>query len=160
MGLIAAELPRRQPTKSKGKRSHFEHDDECSNELAQGQTPLDGEYLLPYQKLPYACLLPRAPVLETWAKARTSEQLACDLMKILFSTEERILCNVNGKMGKLQFNVCKIQLIREVLLHYSNLPLVEFEEQWKSCVTKMDTANRGLKRNLVRRERKSTINGI
>ncbi|PSN57002.1 hypothetical protein C0J52_04233 [Blattella germanica] len=112
--------------------------------------------LLPYQKLPYACLLPRAQVLATWAKARTLEQLACDLMKILFSTEERILCNVNGKMGKRQFNVYKIQLIREVLHFFSNLPPAEFEEQWKSCVTKIDTANRGLKRNLVLRGRKAT----
>ncbi|KAJ9577247.1 hypothetical protein L9F63_006221 [Diploptera punctata] len=112
--------------------------------------------LLPYQKLPYACLLPRAQVLATWAKARTLEQLACDLMKILFSTEERILCNVNGKMGKRQFNVHKIQLIREVLHFFSNLPPSEFEEQWKSCVTKIDTANRGLKRNLVLRGRKAT----
>jgi hypothetical protein len=112
--------------------------------------------LLPYQKLPYACLLPRAQVLATWAKARTLEQLACDLMKILFSTEERILCNVNGKMGKRQFNVHKIQLIREVLHFFSNVPPAEFEEQWKSCVTKIDTANRGLKRNLVLRGRKAT----
>ncbi|GLH02984.1 Uncharacterized protein GBIM_08922 [Gryllus bimaculatus] len=105
---------------------------------------------LPYQNLPYACLLPRAQVLATWAKARTLEQLACDLMKILFTTDERILCNVNGKMGKRQFNVHKIQLIREVLHFFSNLPAAEFEEQWKSCVTKIDTANRGLKRNLIR----------
>jgi len=114
------------------------------------------DLLLPYQKLPYACLLPRAQVLSTWAKARTLEQLACDLMKILFSTEERILCNVNGKMGKRQFNVHKIQLIREVLHFFSSLPAAEFEEQWKSCVTKIDTANRGLKRNLVLRGRKAT----
>ena len=114
------------------------------------------DLLLPYQKLPYACLLPRAQVLSTWAKARTLEQLACDLMKILFSTEERILCNVNGKMGKRQFNVHKIQLIREVLHFFSSLPPAEFEEQWKSCVTKIDTANRGLKRNLVLRGRKAT----
>lgn len=95
-------------------------------------------------------------MLATWAKARTLEQLACDLMKILFSTEERILCNVNGKMGKRQFNVHKIQLIREVLHFFSNVPPAEFEEQWKSCVTKIDTANRGLKRNLVLRGRKAT----
>nr|CAD7423538.1 unnamed protein product [Timema monikensis] len=112
--------------------------------------------LLPYQKLPYAFLLPRAHVLATWSKARTLEQFACDLMKILFSTEERILCNVNGKMGKRQFNVHKIQLIREVLHFFSTLPPSEFEEQWKSCVTKIDTANRGLKRNLVLRERRAT----
>nr|CAD7570535.1 unnamed protein product [Timema californicum] len=112
--------------------------------------------LLPYQKLPYAFLLPRAHVLATWSKARTLEQFACDLMKILFSTEERILCNVNGKMGKRQFNVHKIQLIREVLHFFSSLPPSEFEEQWKSCVTKIDTANRGLKRNLVLRERRAT----
>ncbi|XP_049856705.1 protein bric-a-brac 1-like isoform X3 [Schistocerca gregaria] len=114
------------------------------------------DLVLPYQKLPYACLLPRAQVLATWAKARTLEQLACDLMKILFTTEERILCNVNGKMGKRQFNIHKIQLIREVLHFFSSLPAAEFEEQWKSCVTKIDTANRGLKRNLVLRGRKAT----
>ncbi|XP_063236255.1 broad-complex core protein isoforms 1/2/3/4/5-like isoform X1 [Bacillus rossius redtenbacheri] len=125
-----------------------------------GQCKGDGDLglagLLPYQKLPYAFLLPRAQVLATWAKARTLEQFACDLMKILFSTEERVLCNVNGKMGKQQFDVHKVRLIRETLHFFSGLPPAEFEEQWKSCVTKIDTANRGLKRNLVLRERRAT----
>lgn len=65
------------------------------------------------------------------------------------------MCNVNGKMGKGQFNIHKVQLIREALLYFSNMPEDEFEEQWKICVTKIDTANRGLKRNLVLKGRKS-----
>lgn len=108
-----------------------------------------------YERLPYACLLPSKEILATWATGRTLEQLGCDLMKLLFTTEERLLCNVNGKMGKRQFNTHKIQLIREVLDHFSGMTPAEFDEQWKSCVTKIDTANRGLKRNLVLKGRKT-----
>lgn len=111
--------------------------------------------LLPFQKLPFADLLPEAEVLAVWSKSRTPEQLACDLMKVLFSVEERLLCNVNGKLGKQQFNVHKVQLIREVLSFFTNLKPAEFEEQWKYCITKIDTANRGLKRNMVIRGRKT-----
>ena len=110
---------------------------------------------LPFQKLPYADLLPEPEVLAVWSKSRTPEQLACDLMKVLFSIEERLLCNVNGKLGKQQFNVHKVQLIREVLSFFTNLSPAEFEEQWKYCITKIDTANRGLKRNMVIRGRKT-----
>lgn len=70
-------------------------------------------------------------------------------MKILFTVEERIACNVNGKMGKLQFNVQKINLIKEVLCHLSGIHSSDFEEQWKVCVTKIDTSNRGLKRKFI-----------
>lgn len=110
---------------------------------------------LPFQELPYADLLPEPEVLAVWSKSRTPEQLACDLMKVLFSVEERLLCNVNGKLGKQQFNVHKVQLIREVLSFFTNLSPAEFEEQWKYCITKIDTANRGLKRNMVIRGRKT-----
>jgi hypothetical protein len=129
-------------------------------------TPVDSKVLAPcqadnsedgpeYERLPYACLLPSKEILATWATGRTLEQFGCDLMKLLFTTEERLLCNVNGKMGKRQFNTHKIQLIREVLNHFSGMTAAEFEEQWKSCVTKIDTANRGLKRNLVLKGRKT-----
>ncbi|KAE8743583.1 hypothetical protein FOCC_FOCC010830 [Frankliniella occidentalis] len=111
---------------------------------------------LPFQKLPYADLLPETEVLAVWSKSRSPEQLACDLMKVLFSVEERLLCNVNGKLGKQQFNVHKVQLIREVLSFFTTLSPAEFEEQWKYCITKIDTANRGLKRNMVIRGRKTT----
>jgi len=130
------------------------------------EAPVDSKVLAPvqadnsedgadYERLPYACLLPSKEILATWATGRTLEQLGCDLMKLLFTTEERLLCNVNGKMGKRQFNTHKIQLIREVLNHFSGMTATEFEEQWKSCVTKIDTANRGLKRNLVLKGRKT-----
>ncbi|XP_075213144.1 uncharacterized protein LOC142319577 isoform X2 [Lycorma delicatula] len=99
-----------------------------------------------YMNLPYADLLPSPLTLQMWAQNRTLDQFACDLMKMLFSTEERIICNVNGKMGKLQFNVNKINLIRKVIQSFSDLSKTAFEEQWKVCVTKIDTANRGLKR--------------
>lgn len=121
--------------------------DDAEIKLASGQ--------LPFQKLPYADLLPEAEVLAVWSKSRTPEQLACDLMKVLFSVEERLLCNVNGKLGKQQFNVHKVQLIREVLNFFTSLKPAEFEEQWKYCITKIDTANRGLKRNMVIRGRKT-----
>lgn len=121
------------------------------------QNSPEGEDGPSFERLPYACLLPRREVLATWAQARTLEQLGCDLMKLLFSTEERLLCNVNGKMGKRQFNVHKVQLIREVLNHFSGMSPEDFDEQWKSCVTKIDTANRGLKRNLVLKGRKTTF---
>lgn len=110
---------------------------------------------LPFQKLPFADQLPEPEVLAVWSKSRTPEQLACDLMKVLFTVEERLLCNVNGKLGKQQFNVHKVQLIREVLSFFTNLSPAEFEEQWKYCITKIDTANRGLKRNMVIRGRKT-----
>ncbi|CAK9831178.1 Broad-complex core protein isoforms 1/2/3/4/5 [Anthophora retusa] len=103
--------------------------------------------LYAYQQLPYADLLPSPEIISTWASSRPMDHLACDLMKILFTPEERILCNVNGKMGKQQFDSNKIHLIREVLLHFSGIApnSVEWEETWKNCVTKIDTSNRGLK---------------
>ncbi|XP_012270155.1 transcription factor GAGA isoform X2 [Orussus abietinus] len=109
--------------------------------------------LYAYQQLPYADLLPSPDVISTWASSRPMDHLACDLMKILFTPEERILCNVNGKMGKQQFDSNKIHLIREVLLHFSGIApnSVEWEEAWKNCVTKIDTSNRGLKRYLFQR---------
>ncbi|XP_043522482.1 transcription factor GAGA-like isoform X1 [Frieseomelitta varia] len=109
--------------------------------------------LYAYQQLPYADLLPSPEIISTWASSRPMDHLACDLMKILFTTEERILCNVNGKMGKQQFDSNKIHLIREVLLHFSGIApnSVEWEETWKNCVTKIDTSNRGLKRYLFQR---------
>ncbi|KAH0953822.1 hypothetical protein HN011_011725 [Eciton burchellii] len=104
--------------------------------------------LYSYQQLPYADLLPSPDIISTWASSRPMDHLACDLMKILFTPEERILCNVNGKMGKQQFDSNKIHLIREVLLHFSGIApnSIEWEEAWKNCVTKIDTSNRGLKR--------------
>ncbi|KAG7201549.1 hypothetical protein KM043_004298 [Ampulex compressa] len=103
--------------------------------------------LYAYQQLPYADLLPSPDIISTWASSRPMDHLACDLMKILFTPEERILCNVNGKMGKQQFDSNKIHLIREVLLHFSGIApnSIEWEEAWKNCVTKIDTSNRGLK---------------
>ncbi|XP_014600550.1 PREDICTED: uncharacterized protein LOC106784988 isoform X2 [Polistes canadensis] len=109
--------------------------------------------LYSYQQLPYADLLPSPDIISTWASSRPMDHLACDLMKILFTPEERILCNVNGKMGKQQFDSNKIHLIREVLLHFSGITpnSIEWEEVWKNCVTKIDTSNRGLKRYLFQR---------
>ncbi|KAK0075893.1 hypothetical protein PV325_013639 [Microctonus aethiopoides] len=100
--------------------------------------------LYAYQQLPYADVLPTPDIISTWASSRPMDHLACDLMKILFTPEERILCNVNGKMGKQQFDSNKIHLIREVLLHFSGIApnSVEWEETWKNCVTKIDTSNR------------------
>ncbi|XP_046586044.1 transcription factor GAGA isoform X2 [Neodiprion lecontei] len=109
-----------------------------------------------YQQLPHADLLPSPDVIATWASSRPIDALACDLMKILFTPEERILCNVNGKMGKQQFDSSKIHLIREVLLHFSGIASdsLEWEEAWKNCVTKIDTSNRGLKRKKILRSRR------
>uniref|UniRef100_A0A1B6J2R1 BTB domain-containing protein n=1 Tax=Homalodisca liturata TaxID=320908 RepID=A0A1B6J2R1_9HEMI len=103
----------------------------------------------PYQSLPFAELLPQPDTLAMWSKGRSLDLLACDLMKILFTTQERITCNVNGKMGKLQFNVDKINLIKEVIHYFSGYSGEIFEEQWKVCVTKIDTSNRGLKRKFL-----------
>lgn len=109
--------------------------------------------LYAYQQLPHADLLPGPDIISTWASSRPMDHLACDLMKLLFTPEERILCNVNGKMGKRQFDSNKIHLIREVLLHFSGMSpnSVDWEEAWKNCVTKIDTSNRGLKRYLCQR---------
>ncbi|XP_011299170.1 zinc finger and BTB domain-containing protein 14-like isoform X2 [Fopius arisanus] len=109
--------------------------------------------LFPYQQLPYADLLPSPEIIGAWATSRPMDHLACDLMKLLFTSEERIMCNVNGKMGKRQFDSNKIRLIREVLLHFSGISpnSVDWEEAWKNCVTKIDTSNRGLKRYLYQR---------
>lgn len=98
-------------------------------------------------------MLPTPAVISTWASSRPMDHLACDIMKLLFTPEERILCNVNGKMGKQQFNSNKIQLIREVLIQFSGITpnSTEWDEVWKSCVTKIDTSNRGLKRYLFQR---------
>ncbi|KAK3927367.1 Broad-complex core protein isoforms 1/2/3/4/5 [Frankliniella fusca] len=129
-------------------------DDKSEGDEETGTQSNTGQF--PFQKLPYADLLPEPEVLAVWSKSRSPEQLACDLMKVLFSVEERLLCNVNGKLGKQQFNVHKVQLIREVLSFFTTLSPAEFEEQWKYCITKIDTANRGLKRNMVIRGRKTT----
>ncbi|XP_063993841.1 uncharacterized protein LOC135171308 isoform X3 [Diachasmimorpha longicaudata] len=109
--------------------------------------------LYPYQQLPYADLLPSPEIIGSWATSRPTDHLACDIMKLLFTSEERIMCNVNGKMGKRQFDSNKIRLIREVLLHFTGMSAnsVEWEEAWKTCVTKIDTSNRGLKRYLCQR---------
>ncbi|XP_015118621.1 zinc finger and BTB domain-containing protein 14 isoform X2 [Diachasma alloeum] len=109
--------------------------------------------LYPYQQLPYADLLPSPEIIGSWASSRPMDHLACDIMKLLFTSEERIMCNVNGKMGKRQFDSNKIRLIREVLLHFSGMSpnSVDWEEAWKNCVTKIDTSNRGLKRYLCQR---------
>lgn len=103
-----------------------------------------------FWNLPYVECLPPPETLIDWYKDKSLDQLACNLMKTFFTIEERISCNVNGKMGKPQFNVDKMKLIKEVVRHYScttddNL----FEEQWKICVTKIDTTNRGLKRKFI-----------
>lgn len=118
-------------------------------EMKDASEPL----LYPYQNLPYANMLPGPEVISTWAAARPMDHLACDLMKILFTNEERVNSNVNGKMGKRQFDCNKIHLIKEVLLHFSGIPpnSPEWEEVWKTCVTKIDTSNRGLKRYLFQR---------
>lgn len=100
-----------------------------------------------YQHMPFANLLPSPEVLLRWSQSRSLDQLAIDLMKRLFTTEERLVCNVNGKMGKPRFNTGKVSLLREVLYYYSGLAPNEFEVHWKNCVTKIDTSNRGLKRN-------------
>lgn len=98
-------------------------------------------------------MLPAPDVISSWAQSRPMDHLACDLMKILFTAEERINSNVNGKMGKKQFDANKIHLIRAVLLQFSGIQpnSIEWEEIWKNCVIKIDTSNRGLKRYLFQR---------
>ncbi|GLV37878.1 broad [Carabus blaptoides fortunei] len=87
-----------------------------------------------YQHMPFANLLPSSEVLLRWSQSRSLDQLAIDLMKRLFTTEERLICNVNGKMGKPRFHTGKISLLREVLYYYSGLTPVEFELHWKNCL--------------------------
>lgn len=100
-----------------------------------------------YQEMQFANLLPGSENLLRWSQTRSLDQLAIDLMKRLFTTDERLVCNVNGKMGKPRFHPGKISLLREVLYYYSGLSVDDFEMHWKNCVTKIDTSNRGLKRN-------------
>lgn len=102
----------------------------------------------PYQQLPYADLLPSPSTIGEWATSRPMDHFACDLMKVVFTEEERISCNVNGKMGKQQFDNEKIHLIQKVLLHFSGITpnSVEWAEVWKNCVLKIDARNRSLRR--------------
>ncbi|XP_046384636.1 protein bric-a-brac 2-like [Ischnura elegans] len=158
----------------KGKKARQRVSDEETEAVGAG-----GGAPPPYSLLPHACLLPSPSILSAWARARTPEQLSCDLMRLLFSTEERLVCNVNGKMGKRRFDAHKVLLIREVVRHHYNecsgggraggsggeeggdesgeRTVTDFEERWKGCVTRIDTANRGLKRNLVLRGRKASF---
>lgn len=100
-----------------------------------------------YLQMPFAEMLPPPDILLRWSQTRSLDQLAIDLMKRLFTTEERLVCNVNGKMGKPRFHEGKIFLLREALYYCSGLSPMDFEICWKKCVSKIDTSNRGLRRN-------------
>ena len=106
-----------------------------------------------YQKSEHIKLIPSHVKLSNMVLIRDLSQLACDLMKNLFTIEDRIKYNVQGKQGKYPLDPSKIMLIKNVILHFSQLQDLskQWIELWKECISKIDSCNRGLKRNIKKK---------
>ena len=72
----------------------------------------------------------------------------------MFTLEERLTCNVNGRQGKPPFDPLRMEKVKKAVFFYWVLELKEcMDKEWKDCATTIDETNRGLKRQLIKQEK-------
>ena len=79
--------------------------------------------------------------------SRSRMNFTVQLMRQLFSENERKVSNVNGKMGKKKLDPQRIAYIRNAAFHVFPLTGAEREtEAWSRCIKAMDESSRRLNR--------------
>ena len=73
------------------------------------------------------------------------EKLAKELIKILFTEEERISMNCNG-INKPKLDPVRMDAVKEAVFDIQMCPLSERRAAWKKCVTVIDSFDRDFKR--------------
>ena len=75
------------------------------------------------------------------------KNFAANLVRQLFTEEERAASNVRGKGGKAQLNPAKIDVVRIKAIEMWPLESYENEKKaWSDCIKAIDEANRRLNR--------------
>ena len=88
-------------------------------------------------------------------KSNSRRNLAKRIAAEIFTTDERLHCNVNGKQGKPSFDPKRMEKVKKAVLTYWPLePKETMDRAWKECVTAIDEANRGLKRQVLKQEKR------
>ena len=73
------------------------------------------------------------------------EKLAKELIKMLYTEEERMTMNCNG-INKPKLDPVRMDAVKETVFDMRMCPLSERRAAWKRCVTVVDTFNRDFKR--------------
>ena len=80
-------------------------------------------------------------------ESSSRKNFAANLVRQLFTVEERASSNVRGKGRKPQLNPVKIDVVRSKTLEMYPLGSNEYEKKvWSDCIKAIDEANRRLNR--------------
>ena len=75
------------------------------------------------------------------------QNFAANLVRNLFSEEERRASNVAGKVGKIKLDMSRMASVQLAVMQLYPCEVGERPEiAWASCITAIDEANRRLKR--------------
>ena len=106
-------------------------------------------------------LFPREPLQEVStesimaAKRRSCSRpnFSANLVREMFTIEERRSSNVKGKAGKKQLDPCRMQRVHDVSFDVFQLNNGEnMETAWKACIKSIDEAGRRLNRSKIGKE--------
>ena len=80
-------------------------------------------------------------------ESSSRKNFSANLVRQLFTEEERASSNVRGKGGKAQLNQAKIDVVKAKTFEMHPLELFENEKKaWGDCIKAIDEANRRLNR--------------
>lgn len=96
--------------------------------------------------------LAASQVLDISHNSCSRENFASNLVKELFTKEERAKSNVKGMFGKPKLCIKKIEYVRQQTLKFFPVTSTENEKKcWANCVKAIDSASRQLNRTMNRR---------
>ncbi len=81
-----------------------------------------------------------------YLKQEGRTRMAKAIMADLFTIEERVTSNCRGSLGKPPLDPIRLEAVRQAVFELLPCEESQMEAVWCSCVTCIDTANRGLKR--------------
>ena len=81
------------------------------------------------------------------ARSCSRENLALNLVKELFSEEDRISSNVRGKYGKKQLDKKKLAYIKDVTFQSYPSPTSDVKQAWSKCIKAIDSTSRAFNRS-------------
>lgn len=117
----------------------------------------------PWKNPKWSGLLPENKVLEAMGNMLDVPTLAAKLMKNLFTEEERINSNTTGDHGKQIFDKEKMELIRSIALHVSEVSeddSTACDELWVRCKMKIDKWNRDLRYARKKKDKDSGVSAV
>ena len=91
-----------------------------------------------------------------YTKSTSRRNFAANLVRSLFTREERMRCNVKGR-GKDMLNPTLIEFVKTKCFEFFPLPGSEnVKDKWAECIVSIDEANRRLKNKPTKKQALST----